>query len=254
MPQQICPNTPISRVGLALRLPAERHNIVAFSLVAFSLPASSLPPPGMMSTMSVASTWGIWCPGCKQTLSKAHWRQCQWTANGGKGHHEGGDPWGSISYTKCKTCQPRAIWEMDPEGLEEVCPEEELKWLSALLAKAKPEHFLEFIAQWMELLDAYTRKSWSYLGAVKGKRAGDLTEFDPGSWVYAHVLGLLCPTLMRAVEWNEETKGDICEALLALHDDLLSPNTVLGGQPQRFKDLVMEFGFWLTQQLIASPK
>ena len=68
------------------------------------------------------------------------------------------------------------------------------------------------------------------------------------------MLGLLCPTLMRAVEWNEETKGDICEALLALHDDLLSPNTVLGGQPQRFKDLVMEFGFWLTQQLIASPK
>ena len=60
---------------------------------------------------------------------------------------------------------------MDPLGLEESCPEEELKWLSALLAQAQPDHFQEFINQWMEIL-SYTRKSWSYLGAVKGKRAG----------------------------------------------------------------------------------
>ena len=54
------------------------------------------------------------------------------------------------------------------------------------------------------------------------------------------MLGLLCPALMQAMEWNDETKGDICEALLALHDDLLSPKTALEGEPQRFKDLVRE--------------
>ena len=43
---------------------------------------------------------------------------------------------------------------------------------------------------------------------------------------------------MRTVEWNEETKGDICETLLALYDDPLSPTTVLRDLPQLFKDLV----------------
>ena len=64
---------------------------------------------------------------------------------------------------------------MDPLGLEEKAPDEEMKWLSALLAKSSPERFVEFVTQWMELIDAYTRKSWSYLGAVKGKRARGLT-------------------------------------------------------------------------------
>ena len=45
---------------------------------------------------------------------------------------------------------------------------------------------------------------------------------------------------MRTVEWNEETKGDICETLLALYDDPLSPTTVLRDLPQLFKDLVQE--------------
>ena len=45
MPQQICSNTPISRVGLAHPLDTAFsqawNNIVAFSLSAFSLPAFS---------------------------------------------------------------------------------------------------------------------------------------------------------------------------------------------------------------------
>ena len=45
---------------------------------------------------------------------------------------------------------------------------------------------------------------------------------------------------MRTAEWNEETKGDICEALLAHHDDLLSPTTVLRDQPEVFKNMVQE--------------
>ena len=194
----------------------------------------------MLSTLSLRGPWGIFCPGCKQTLSKAYWRNCQWNAKGGKGHHEGGDEWGSIAYTKCRGCQPRPIYEMDPYGLEETPPQEEMQWLSALLEKSVQAHFVEFITLWMDLIDAYTRKSWSYLGAVKGKRAGDHLQFDPGNWVYAQALSLLCPTLVRAVEWNDETKGDICEALLALHDDLHSPTTVLGTVDNIFKDLIME--------------
>ena len=183
--------------------------------------------------------WGIYCPGCQQTLPKAYWRACQWKANGGRGHHEGGDAWGGISYTKCRTCQPKPIWETDPLGLEEKAPDQEMQWLSAVLAASSPQRFVEFVSRWMELIDAFTRKSWSYLGAVKGKRAGGLTQFDPGNWVYARVLGLLCPPV-RALDWNDETKGDICEALLALYDDLISPNSIVAPQPQYFKDLIME--------------
>ena len=234
MPQQICPNSCfVSGLHAPLSIRPLAIFVAAFSIFGFQ-------PSTMLSVLYASGgNWGIWCPGCEQRLSKAHWRNCQWTANGGKGHHEGCDAWGGLSYTMCRKCQPNPIWETDPQGLEEKPPEEEMEWLSTLLQRSSPAHFVEFITAWMQIL-SHTRKSWSYGGAVKGKRTGGLTEFDPGNWVYAHVLGLLCPTLMRAVEWNEETKGDICEALLALHDDLLSPNTVLGGQPQSFKDLVLE--------------
>ena len=61
-------------------------------------------------------------------VPRARWRNCQWQANGGQGHHEGKDPWGTICYTKCKVCQPGPVWEEDPMGLNEPHPDEELEW------------------------------------------------------------------------------------------------------------------------------
>ena len=94
----------------------------------------------------------------------------------------------------------------------------------------------------MHTINRYTRKHWSHFGAVRSQRVGDLAEFDPGNWVYAKVLGLLCPAYMRTVDWDICTKEDICEALLALNDDLSSPHNRLNDQSQRFKELVLEFG------------
>lgn len=41
--------------------------------------------------------------------------------------------------------------------------------------------------------------------------------FDPGNYVYALALDLMCPRLMSEVTWNTETKGDICEGILGAH-------------------------------------
>ena len=61
-------------------------------------------------------------------------------------------------------------------GVNEPHPGEELEWLAALRAKHRPQRLVELINNWMEILSG-TRKSWSYLGAVRGKRSGDLTLF-----------------------------------------------------------------------------
>ena len=110
---------------------------------------------------------------------------------------------------------------MDPQGLTEHCPDEELDRLSALLGQVHGAHLEEFCTEWMHMVRRYDRKHWSYHGAVRGQR-GRLAEFDPGNGVYAKVLGLLCPAYMRTVGRNIYTKGDICEALLALSDDFSS--------------------------------
>ena len=151
MPQQFCPNLLTPGRACASRYGFQQFFVAAFSLRGFQ--------PSMLSVLSAwGGGWGIFCPGCQQTLSKAHWRSCQWNAKGGKGHHEGGDAWGSIAYTKCRTCQPTPIWETDPHGLAEEPPEEEMEWLSALLARSSPARFMEFVTQWMEMIDAWTRK------------------------------------------------------------------------------------------------
>ena len=170
--------------------------------------------------MSKSGGWGVYCPGCKRTLQKSFWRKCQWNADGGRGSNEGGDPWGGVNFTQCKECQPDPLWITDPEGLKEVLPKDLMDRLSALVAKCQPKQMQAFIDDWMEMNTQFVRKGWSYLGCVKGCHEGDMLGFDPGNWVYSWVLGLLCPSLMEVAPWNIETKGDICEAMLALHDDL----------------------------------
>ena len=61
-------------------------------------------------------------------------------------------------------------------GLNEPHPDEELEWLATPLSRHRPQRLVEFLNGWMEILVG-ARKSWSYLGAVRGKRSGDLTFF-----------------------------------------------------------------------------
>ena len=81
--------------------------------------------------------------------------------------------------------------------------------------------FGDFVYEWMRGLPYHTRKAWSYNGAVKSSLSlGDPSHyrcpytqqnyFDPGNWIYAHALTIMCPSLMAQVNWNPQTKGDIC--------------------------------------------
>ena len=141
MPQQICPII----FGLACEPPsgtASSHFRRGFELIRRGFE----PMLSVLHSNLLSGGWGIYCPGCQQTLPKAYWRACQWKADGGKGHHEGGDAWGGISYTKCRNCQPKPIWETDPFGLEEKAPDEEMTWLSAVLATSSPQRCVEFVS------------------------------------------------------------------------------------------------------------
>ena len=87
--------------------------------------------------------------------------------------------------------------------------------------------FGDFVSEWMTRLPYQTRKDWSYNGAVKSSSLDDPIHyrcpytlqnyFDPGNWIYAQTLTIMCPSLMAQVNWNAETKGDICESLMGAH-------------------------------------
>ena len=82
-----------------------------------------------------------------------------------------------------------------------------------------------FVSAWMQL-PAKTRKALSHSGAVVS-REGDpchyvypITKqqyFDPGNYVYAQALALMCPRLMSEVNWNTAMKGDICEGIMGAY-------------------------------------
>ena len=85
-----------------------------------------------------------------------------------------------------------------------------------------------FIEAWMTLPAAY-RKALSHHGAIRSRRQIDpcgytaekpdgsrLRTFDPCNWYYMRAFFLAFPQLMRSYDWNEETVGDIFEALLGL--------------------------------------
>ena len=114
------------------------RDLLAFSPLALSPLASSLclmPEPCVMLSRDWGS-WGILCPGCNRMLPKNAWRPCQWKS----GRPDGGSPWGEIKYTMCRECQPLERWQMDPQGLTEPRPDEELDRLSALLGQAHGAH------------------------------------------------------------------------------------------------------------------
>ena len=94
-----------------------------------------------------------------------------------------------------------------------------------LLHNFEYARFTTFIQRWMEL-PRLVRKDLSYDGAIQcrgksGERSDyvcsqlKLRYFDPGNYIYASVLDLLCPSLCSW--YNQETKGDILESLLGYH-------------------------------------
>ena len=107
-----------------------------------------------------------------------------------------------------------------PEATDHV-PVEALE-LIELMTGFATEKFSKFVEAWIDL-PYNERKAWSHRGAVQCRNATDpvhyhchldgRTYFDPGNWIYAVSLSLMCPELMACVNWNYETKGDICESI-----------------------------------------
>ena len=103
-----------------------------------------------------------------------------------------------------------------PEVADHV-PAEALE-LIELMTGFDTERASRSVRAWMEL-PYKVRKAWSHSGAVRCRDATDpvhyhcpidgRTYFDPGNWLYAVTLSLMCPGLMLHVDWNYETKGDI---------------------------------------------
>ena len=108
---------------------------------------------------------------------------------------------------------PEVADHVPPEALE----------LIELMTGFDTERVSRFVVAWMEL-PYKVRKAWSHSGAVRCRDATDpvhyhcpidgATYFDPGNWLYACTLSRMCPELMSHVDWNYETKGDICEAIM----------------------------------------
>ena len=98
--------------------------------------------------------------------------------------------------------------------------------LIELLVHFKAGIFSQFVYKWMEL-PFRVRKMLSYNGAIKCRDPEDpkhyfcqftkQTYFDPTNWVYAVTMRLMLPKMVQEVSWNNETKGDIFEAMLGLN-------------------------------------
>ena len=111
-----------------------------------------------------------------------------------------------------------------PEAADHV-PVEALE-LIELMTGFNTDRASKFVEAWMDLPHE-VRKAWSHSGAVQCRNATDpmhyhchldgRTYFDPGNWIYAVSLSLMCPELMAYVNWNYETKGDICESIMGCH-------------------------------------
>ena len=200
-------------------------------------------------------TWGMTCSGCKEQLSRKYWRPSQWIHESPIIHWftqckvcDGEMPlrpaWHycsnsnssssnsnfSSSSSSSRTSQPTAAPRQPgglrpmPEAADHV-PVEALE-LIELMTGFNTEKCSKFVAAWMDL-PYKERKAWSHSGAVQCRNATDpvhyhchldgRTYFDPGNWIYAVSLSLMCPELMACVNWNYETKGDICESIMGCH-------------------------------------
>ena len=123
----------------------------------------------------------------------------------------------------------------------------------------------EFVYRWMEL-PRKVRKVYSYNGAIRCRDDSDpkhyfcqvdkQSYFDPTNWVYALTMRLMMPHMMKDIEWNNETKGDIFESILGcnylvshgfLKEPLTSLETHIGAVSAIFEAFA-----WFTHKLCLS--
>ena len=176
------------------------------------------------------------CPTCRLGRARRSWKRSQWVL----------DTPVTGEYIQCKICSGELPedgmgWEWVPERpmparaavpLRPPRPMpafggQHIPWRAVELVEAAVRFdtnlFGDFVCVWMMRLTKGERKVWSYDGAVQSS-LGDPTHyycpftsenyFDPGNWIYDLALTIMCPALMAQVNWNAETKGDICESIM----------------------------------------
>ena len=112
---------------------------------------------------------------------------------------------------------------MPKEAMEPDHVPKEAMDLIELLVHFNSHRCSEFVHRWMEL-PRRVRKVASYNGAIRCRDDSDPKHyfcqiekqhyFDPTNWVYALTMRLMMPHMMKDIEWNNETKGDIFESIL----------------------------------------
>ena len=172
------------------------------------------------------------CPYCGEVRYSKHWKKVQWT-NWRPDVHD---------FNCCKVCSFDGYKADSPsaqaEALERVL--QARKFFQRSTANGWYAHLQNFLVCWVASPHGL-RKYFSYFGALRrssdhdprGFSAGQLSSsskyqtwstqkpkylktddyFDPGNWHYKTCLALLWP---YANTWNQETCGDIIEALLGL--------------------------------------
>ena len=129
------------------------------------------------------------------------------------------DPSGESSPKKARSTSPK-------KARSTVEIPEEADWLIELLLRFKSNKCSDFVYRWMDL-PKKTRKVYSYNGAIRCQDDSDPKHyfcdkgqqhyFDPTNWVYALAMRMMLPHMMKEVEWNNETKGDIFESIMGCH-------------------------------------
>ena len=139
-----------------------------------------------------------------------------WTSSNGSTCHSSAAPAPAPAPARAPTVRPMP--DLGPAHV----PQDALELIERLI-HFRSDVCSQFVYKWMEL-PRKVRKTYSYDGAIKCRSTNDpkhyfcqieqINYFDPSNWVYAVTMRLMMPEMMKEVNWNNETKGDIFESIL----------------------------------------
>jgi hypothetical protein len=194
------------------------------------------------------------CPSCGLMRFKKEWRPSQWKTY---------SPF-TDQFKKCRVCDGEDRFHgsiPSPTALPLLgSPPPEALALLNIASMAIHRKFEDFFDRWMDQ-SAPVRKFLSYSGALRSAHGDPVhytcphtgeNYFDPSNMIYSTALCFLAPGLMASRNWNQETRGDICEGLMGNYYELINnqrPDICNVLSSVRDVSLIIERTSWLTYQL-----